>query len=129
VRYLSLWHVGAPGEFSERGVTDVAEILEPDLASEKAVRGEVEVTCVLPSKLVGMFEGQLGAAFYRTTVGVTDVMFMSVSMDFEIHVVEAKRTDTISTLLKESLCEHSGLGCEPSVLFHPIPQRHVYDGR
>ena len=39
----------------------------------------IEVTCVLPSKTVHIFEGQLGAAFYRTSVGVIDVMFTPAS--------------------------------------------------
>jgi hypothetical protein len=66
-----------------------------DRAYEQAMKlkGEFDrkgigVTCVLPSKLVGMFEGQVGAAFYRTTVGVIDVMFLPESKDFEVRVVE-----------------------------------------
>jgi hypothetical protein len=55
---------------------------------EKFDREGIEVTCVLPSKLIGMFENQLGAAFYRTTVGVIDVMILPESRDFEVRVVE-----------------------------------------
>ena len=58
---------------------------------EKLNRQGIEVICVLPSKLVGMFDGQLGAAFYRTTVGSIDVMLMPALIDFEIHVVEARK--------------------------------------
>jgi hypothetical protein len=38
-----------------------------------------------------MFEGQLGAAFYRTSVGIIDVMFMPESEDFHVRVVETKK--------------------------------------
>jgi hypothetical protein len=56
----------------------------------KATLGQqgIEVTCVLPSKNVHIFEGQLGSAFYRTTVGVIDVMFLPESRDFEVRVAE-----------------------------------------
>jgi len=58
---------------------------------EKLDRNGFGVICVLPSKSVHVFDGQLGAAFYRTTVGNIDVMFMPASMDFELHVVETKK--------------------------------------
>jgi hypothetical protein len=71
------------------------ELKRADRAYEEAMklkeqfdRQGIEVTCVLPSKLIGMFESQLGAAFYRTTVGVIDVMFLPESRDFEVRVVE-----------------------------------------
>ncbi len=54
-------------------------------------REGVEVTCVLPSKIQRMFGGQLGAAFFRTSVGVLDVMFMPESIDFQVRVVETKK--------------------------------------
>jgi hypothetical protein len=33
----------------------------------------------------------LGAAFYRTSVGVVDVVFMPQSKDFDVHVVEKRK--------------------------------------
>jgi len=74
------------------------ELKQMDRAYEQAMklkanleRQGIEVICVLPSKLVNMFEGQLGAAFYRTSVGILDVMFMPASVDFQIRVVETKK--------------------------------------
>jgi hypothetical protein len=74
------------------------ELKRTDPAFEEAMklkenlsRQGIEVTCVLPSKVVGMFEGQLGAASYRTTVGNIEVMFLRPSTEFEIHVVERKQ--------------------------------------
>ena len=58
---------------------------------KKLIRQGVEVTCVLPSKIGHIFDSQLGAAFYRTTVGNIDVMFMPAKTDFQIHVVEIKK--------------------------------------
>jgi uncharacterized protein YkuJ len=73
------------------------ELRQTDPAYEQAMnlkknfeRQGIEVICVLPSKLVNLFEGQLGAAFYRTSVGIVDVMFMPKSVDFQVRVVETK---------------------------------------
>src|SRR5271154_5367789 len=41
MRCLCLWQVGTPREFSEGGVTDIAEILDADFAGEKAICGEI----------------------------------------------------------------------------------------
>jgi hypothetical protein len=54
-------------------------------------RQGIGVICVLPSKIQRIFKGQLGAAFYRTSVGVIDVMFMPESVDFRVRVVETKK--------------------------------------
>jgi hypothetical protein len=51
---------------------------------EKLDRKGLEVTCVLPSKSVRIFDGQLGAMFYRTTAGNINMMFLRASMDFEL---------------------------------------------
>jgi hypothetical protein len=74
------------------------ELKRMDPAYEEAMklkesfdRQGIEVICVLPSKISHIFEGQLGAAFYRTTIGVIDVMFMPASTDFEVHVVKKKK--------------------------------------
>src|SRR5579859_3275961 len=74
------------------------ELKRTDPAYEEAMklkeqldRQGIEVVCVLPSKSVRIFEGQLGAAFYRTSIGVIDVMFMSESKDFEVRVVETRK--------------------------------------
>jgi hypothetical protein len=58
---------------------------------EKLDRQGFGVTCVLPSKSIRIFDGQLGAAFYRTAVGNIDVMFMPQSTDFWVRVVENKQ--------------------------------------
>ena len=58
---------------------------------EKLDRQGFEVTCVLPSKDIRIFEGQLGAAVYRTAFGNIDVMFMPQSTDFWVRVVENKQ--------------------------------------
>jgi hypothetical protein len=74
------------------------ELKQSDPAYEQAMnlkrtfeRQGIEVICVLPSKIQHIFEGQLGAAFYRTSVGIIDVMFMPESVDFRVHVVETKK--------------------------------------
>jgi hypothetical protein len=74
------------------------QLTRTDRAYEQAMklkasleRQGVEVTCVLPSKIQRMFDGQLGAAFFRTSVGVLDVMFMPESVDFQVRVVETKK--------------------------------------
>jgi hypothetical protein len=80
-------HEDAPYELkSTDGAYEEAMKLKGSLS-----RQGIEVTCVLASKLVRIFEGQLGAAFYRTTVGVIDVMFMPASKDFEVRIVETKK--------------------------------------
>jgi hypothetical protein len=96
---------------------------------EEFDRKDIEVACVLPSKLVRMFEGQLGAAFDRTAIGVSDLMFMPASMDFENPVVETKRDGPITTLLKESPLRTFQFGMRVVRGFHPTPQRYVHDGR
>jgi hypothetical protein len=58
---------------------------------EKLDRLGFGVACVLPSKSIGIFDGQLGAAFYRTAVGTVDVMFMPESTGFWVGVVENKQ--------------------------------------
>jgi hypothetical protein len=58
---------------------------------EKLDRLGFVVTCVLPSKSIGIFDGQLGAAFYRTAAGTIDVMFMPESTGFWVGVVENKQ--------------------------------------
>jgi hypothetical protein len=58
---------------------------------EKLDRQGFEVTCVLPSKDIRVFDGQLGAAFYRTAVGTIDVMFMPQSTDLWVRVIENKQ--------------------------------------
>ena len=58
---------------------------------EKLDRQGFEVTCLLPSKSICIFDGQLGAAFYRIAVGNIDVMFMPQSTDFWVRVVENKQ--------------------------------------
>jgi hypothetical protein len=74
------------------------ELKRIDLAYEEAMklkesfnRQSIEVICVLPSTINHIFDGQLGAAFYRTTVGIIDVMFMPKSTDFKICVIETKK--------------------------------------
>ena len=92
-------------------------------------RQGIEVTCVLPSKSVPIFDAQLGAAFYRTTVGNIDVMFLRPSMGFEIHVVERKQDGRyLFSFEGKPPCGRSGLRCKPSMLFHTIRQRYVYSG-
>jgi hypothetical protein len=80
-------HEDAPDELKR---TDPA-YQEAMKLKEKLDRQGFGVTCVLPSKSIHVFDGQLGAAFYRTTVGDIDVMLVSESTDFEIHVVETKK--------------------------------------
>jgi hypothetical protein len=74
------------------------ELKPTDRAYEEAMklktnleRQDIEVICVLPSKSVRMFRGQLGAAFYRTSVGLLDAMFIPESAAFQVHVVESRR--------------------------------------
>lgn len=82
-------HEDAPFELNR---TDPA--YEQAMKFKRALEGQkVEVTCVLPSKIQRMFGGQLGAAFFRTSVGVLDVMFMPESVDFQVRVVETKKDD------------------------------------
>lgn len=76
------------------------QLTRTDRAYEQAMklkaaleRQGVEVMCVLPSKIQRMFGGQLGAAFFRTSVGVLDVMFMPESIDFRVRVVETKKDE------------------------------------
>jgi hypothetical protein len=74
------------------------ELKRTDRAYEEATKLKtsleqqgIEVTCVLPSKSVRMFGGQLGAAFYRTSVGFFTVMFMPEAADFQVRVVQTRR--------------------------------------
>jgi hypothetical protein len=74
------------------------ELKNTDRAYEQAMKLKaflehqgVEVACVLPSKDVGMFRNQLGAAFYRTSIGQLNVMILPESMDFQIRVVETRK--------------------------------------
>jgi len=74
------------------------ELKQTDRAYEQAMKLKaamehqgIEIACVLPSKSVHMFRNQLGAAFYRTSIGVLDAMIIPDSIDFHIHVVETRR--------------------------------------
>ena|SRR5579872_2325891 len=80
-------HEDAPYELKQR---DRAYAQAMELKTNLEGQG-IEVICVLPSKVVNMFEGQSRAAFYRTSVGVIDVMFMPASVDFRIRVVETRK--------------------------------------
>jgi hypothetical protein len=80
-------HQDAPYELKQ---TDSAYTQAMKLKTDLKRQG-IDVICVLPSKLANMFPGQLGAAFYRTSVGVIDVMFMPESVEFRVRVVETKK--------------------------------------
>jgi hypothetical protein len=50
------------------------------------------VRCVLQSKMVGMFEGQTGAALFRTDYGDFEVPFLSPSQTFaSVEVIERRK--------------------------------------
>jgi hypothetical protein len=59
-----------------------------DFAQALAAKGFI-VQCVAPSKMVGMFEGQAGAALYRTNRGSFDVLFLPKPQNFDgLEIVE-----------------------------------------
>lgn len=96
VLLLLLAPLAARATCSHEDAPDELERMDP--AYEEAMKLKdrfdqkgLEVICVLASKSVRIFDGQLGAAFYRAKVGNIDVMFLRTSMDFQIHVVERKK--------------------------------------
>jgi hypothetical protein len=53
------------------------------------------VKCVLPSKMDGLFDGQKGAALYRTDGGEFDVLFLPKAETFDaVELVEQKQGKT-----------------------------------
>ena len=53
----------------------------------------ITVLCTAPSKMTGMFEGQVGAAVYRTSVGNFDVLFLAPWESFDALQVNEARLD------------------------------------
>lgn len=49
------------------------------------------VKCVVPSKMIGLFEGEQGAALYRTNRGDVEALFLPKSQIFAIRAIEKKR--------------------------------------
>jgi hypothetical protein len=58
-----------------------------ELAETLRYRG-VTVKCVLQSKMVGFFDGQMGAALYRTDRGDFEALFLQKPAAFAIRTVE-----------------------------------------
>ncbi|HEY4931440.1 MAG TPA: hypothetical protein VII23_07705 [Terriglobales bacterium] len=64
-----------------------------DLALQ-LVRHRFIVICVAASKMTNMFEGQEGAALYRTTEGTFEALFLPNSQNFdEFQVLEQRQGD------------------------------------
>ncbi len=59
-----------------------------DFSRTLADRGFV-VQCIAPSKMTGMFEGQVGAALYSTDQGGFDTLFLPKSQNFDrLQIIE-----------------------------------------
>ncbi len=48
----------------------------------------VSVECVLPSKMIGMFEHQTGAAFFRTKLGDLELLVLTEPYTFDGDIIE-----------------------------------------
>jgi hypothetical protein len=55
--------------------------------------GFIRVMCIAPSKMTGMFEGQKGAAVYRTDRGGFDALFLPKPQNFDrLQIVERQES-------------------------------------
>lgn len=72
--------------------TDPASPHAIDLARVLADNGFI-VQCIAPSKMGGMFEGQTGAALYRTNRGEFEALFLPNQQNFaELQVLERQES-------------------------------------
>jgi hypothetical protein len=64
-------------------------VCRSDETSRTLTRHDIQVRCVLLSKEAQMFEGRLGAAFFRTDIGDFDAQFLPSSQSWDkLKVIE-----------------------------------------
>lgn len=81
-------------------------------------RRGIHVRCVLLSKEAEMFEGQLGAAFFRTDLGDFDVQFLPPSQSWDnLKVIEQRETGGYTKYHFEGSPAYSGTWEGKSVYF------------
>jgi hypothetical protein len=72
-----------------------------ELTKELENRGYV-VRCVLRSKLENTFQGQLGAALYRTSRGDFEALFLTKPRTFDsVHLVEREKNGSTRIPFRE----------------------------
>jgi hypothetical protein len=77
-----------PANWTSLASSDPAYVEAAALARTLTDRG-VAVMCVAPSHMTGMFEGQEGAALFRTSLGDFEALFVPVPQTFEaLQIVE-----------------------------------------
>jgi hypothetical protein len=78
----------------------------------------IQVRCVLLSKEAQMFEGQLGAAFFRTDIGDFDALFLPPSESWDkLKVIEQRETSGYTTYRFQGDPKYSGTWEGRSVYF------------
>ncbi len=77
--------------------TDPAYSYAIDLARLLASKG-IRVECVCASKAQRLFQGQKGAAYFRTDAGVFDSLYLAKGQVFQVEAVE-KRFDSAEPML------------------------------
>jgi len=88
--------------------TDPAYAESIELTRELENRGYI-VRCVLGSKMVSTFEGQLGAALYRTSRGDFEALFLPKPHTFASPALSNARISAYTTCIRTLLKEPHGL--------------------
>src|SRR5262249_51805391 len=79
-----------PANWSPLQRSDPAYADADAFARTLAERGVI-VSCIAPSKMVGTFEGQKGAALFRTSVGDFEFLVLPASQTFDALEIVARR--------------------------------------
>jgi hypothetical protein len=97
--------------------TDPAYVEAMDLARTLNTHG-LPVRCVMLSKEAQMFDGQLGAAFFRTAMGDFDALFLPRSQNWDgLKVVEQRQPDGYTRYHFDGAPRYSGTWEGKSVYF------------
>jgi hypothetical protein len=112
-------------------LNDLLAVVKPDdpayvdavsLARTLEAHGFI-VRCVLQSKMVGIFEGQTGAALFRTDYGDFEVLFLPPSQTFaSVEVIERHENDRFLYTFRGSPSPTSGSIDSPRPMFF---ERHA----
>jgi hypothetical protein len=146
LRLLPLWFVlvamqVSPGSAQDNARDPRASLPPTDPVYAEAMklsrtltRHEIQVRCVLLSKEAQMFEGQLGAAFFRTDIGDFDAQFLPSSQSWDkLKVIEQREPGGYTKYRFQGSPTYSGTWEGKSVYFvkhrnqflHSLDQRVV----